>query len=166
MNVLSYQELIGLRDNIVSNTLQKVDNNTLTAFNILAISGLRIQELYNIFTAEYQGNNMFLVYTLKGSFVRYIDFKIYTPLILECISQQQTIFLPQSKATIERNFVTACNYVNLYVKEKGIETHFFRHVLMKEYNQNGLSVTQIKQRFGLSSDNVVNSYINSQIYTK
>jgi site-specific recombinase XerD len=166
MNILTNTELFTLRDNIINNSLQQVDNNTLLAFNILRISGLRIQELYNIYTAEHLGASMFLVYTLKGSFVRLIDFGVYTDIILQCIAESRNIFLTQSKVTIERNFYIACNYQQVFVGLKAVETHFFRHCLMKELFSMGNTLTQIKQKFGLSSDRVVEGYINSQIFTK
>lgn len=164
MKLLNYNELIGLREAICTNKHKQIDEKTMLAFNILSVTGLRVQELYNISSAEHSGGSLFVVNTLKGSNQRVIDFARYTEVIKECIAVKKCIFMTYSKVTLARNFYKACNYNKLIIGKKAVETHFFRHVAIKELYENGNSIDVIKNKFGLSSNIIVQNYVYSEIY--
>ncbi len=164
MKILSVSEIDTLCRKVVE-TAEQFDIFLHALFNTLYLTGLRAGEVidFSRWSVDTAGN--FTVLTEKNSNPRTFASDELDPLFADIITTQNTHLITFNYKYLQRTFNKFATYSQLFIGNKQVSTHLFRHNKAKRMILEGYTDTQIQSYLGEKDIKNALSYINSEVFT-
>ena len=164
---MRYIELSELNQiaNTMSNRSKDIDIEFCLFITFNRNYGFRYNELKQVARWTINENNTLTCKTEKGSNPRTIYKSEIPDLMFYSIEHNEELFPTLRKSTFIRVFNSFCPVNGLHVGTKKIESHFYRHLLVKNLFALGKSLTDISLFIGEVSETNTAGYLNSLIWT-
>jgi integrase len=136
--------------------------------NIFGDSGFFKPNFFEIQSLDYIKFNNYETYTVKTekkSNDRSFNYDELNNIFADCLKNNTTYILPQNYRYISRAFRKLLPITNIYIGNKPVNTHIFRHYKAKQLKNKGYTDEQIKDYLGEKDLKNAQTYINSEIYT-
>ena len=160
-----------LTDNQINNicrriveTSEKYDIFLHSVFETLFLTGLRAGEVvdFSRWSADSYGN--LIVQTQKNSNPRTFEITDISPVFADVILTGNTQLINFNYKYLQRSFRRFADYPQLFVGNKQVSTHLFRHNKAKRLFVAGYTETEIQNYLGEKDLKNALAYINSDIY--
>lgn len=145
-------------DSLASNGYKRFEDVLYMLFQY----GFRANEVYRWRFWTIQPNNLISFPPSKGCNPRVIPLDELPINIQSTITTSQLHFYLPKYDSLIYNFKQFTEHT-YRAGDKNISTHIFRHNRIKQMNETGYSIAQIKAFTGLKKDQTVRGYINSTI---
>jgi hypothetical protein len=130
---------------------------------LLRLTGCRIQEIFDIERWSVV-SGYYLVFTpQKGNNARYVTLDSSVQNFINAVTGQYKPFLGRTYSQLQNLFQRINPYGKLYSGTKEITNYFFRYLYVRELFEDGLTVTQIANMMGYTSDQAVSNYLNADL---
>lgn len=126
--------------------------------------GFRLSEMFTLHESTIDHDNIVTVKTLKNSLDRLIPLKQFPEVIQQSIITHTNKFFFHKEDHYNRTFKQYFRFKSVQIQDKPITTHLFRHNFARQEYLRTRSVVAVKNKMGLTSDQVCISYIFSNIY--
>jgi len=133
------------------------------AFKLLRLTGCRIQEIFDIGRWSIISGYQVSFQPQKGNNTRYITLDSNVDSFISAISGQYKPFLGRTYSQLQNLFQRINPYGKLYSGTKEITNYFFRYLYVRELWEDGLTVTEIANMMGYTSDQAVSNYLNADL---
>lgn len=161
--VLTTYQLNELASKITVRASQHGQFSLWELFNICHVHGFRISEVYDLHTWKIINGTEVYCTTKKFGNIRIIPVNQFTPSVIFCIQNQLTELYKYSISHLDRIFKDFSGYHDIRVGNKGIGTHLFRHIYVKNKIDSGMTFAQLQALMGLKNTSIVQHYYESQI---
>ena len=133
-------------------------------FDMQFKTGLRIGECVQSNRFIFLDSPNFEIITEKGSNNRIFTYTDFDPYFQDMYNSEQYPFPYCSESVASYFFRHYFKYSQVFVGDKGITTHLFRHCLVKFWHKLGFDNTYIAEQLGEKDIKNIQIYIDSQIY--
>jgi len=156
-------------DNLCKSIVERTEKNDLYSFmnfETLYNTGLRINELIDYSRLNLVDTNSILVQTQKFSNPRLIDIVYFNGTYFSnFITGNLKNFIRSYSYYCDKLITYNFEYSKLFVLDKHITTHIFRHNYVKKLYASGFTITEISAIIGERENKNTEGYINSIIST-
>lgn len=133
------------------------------AFKTLQATGCREGEVCDLTRWNLNKVGIYELQPEKSSKVRKFEAVDLPMEFREWIAGRKNGRAPTSVDRLRSSFRQMSPYGSLKSGSKGISTHLFRYAFMRDLEQNGKTLQEIKDIMGLSSTKVVNGYLDNPV---
>ena len=143
---------------------KKYDMYSYIIFDSLYKTGLRINELLDYSRISIIDINSVLVQTQKFSNPRVISISDFNPVYISHLaSGSLDAFIRSYSYYSEKILLFNSLFHKLYINNKRISTHLYRHNFVKKLYEEGLSISEISNTIGERDNKNTFGYVHSQI---
>lgn len=135
----------------------------LDAFNMLYLSGCRVNEITDIGRWTVNSSNNVRLKPLKGNNFRFIDNDSVTAYFLSSLVSGNAPYLDVYDSALRYYLKRLLPVYPLKVKNKNLLLNIFRHRYIKALSVEGMNDSEIKMFMGYTNDNTHLNYKNSII---
>ena len=133
------------------------------AFQLLKLTGCRIQEIFEIYRWRRLEGNTFELIPQKKNNPRYIILDDTFLSFQTAVDNQYAPFLGRTYSQLQGIFNKINPYGKLYSGGKEITNYFFRYLYVRELFETGLTLSEIADHMGYGSTTAVNNYLNADL---
>ena len=133
-------------------------------FDMQFKTGLRIGECVQHNRFVFLDSPHFKIITEKGSNDRIFNYKDFDAYFQDMYLLEQYPFPYCSESVASYFFRHYYKYSQVYVENKGITTHLFRHCIVKFWHELGFDNEYIAEQLGEKDVKNIKLYINSKLY--
>ncbi len=166
MELLTSNELNGLLAGILNRLTASYYLRQHAVFHILYHHGFRIMEVKDLHNWTDNLDGTITAPTSKLGDPRTIQKADLPQLAVTSIETQTPLLFRRSYSSYERLFNRLAPVKKLWVGDKPIGSHVFRHNRMKQLHLGGMSYEDIRVLFGLQNVSVVTNYVASEIWAE
>ena len=139
-----------------------IDDRT-AVFETLYTFGFRLQELKYCHTWQFLDDRTIEAKTFKNNNLRLIEVRLCHPLLVNSVFERRNLLYLAGASTFEREFMVTNKPQRLFVNEKSITCHVFRHLVVKKLAERGASYAKIADYMGMRSAKTAKGYAISRI---
>jgi len=158
-------ETINKYNNNFIDKIQNFDFIKASIFNQMLLIGARFNDVYYLNNWEQIDDVFFRLKPLKNNNIRIINIKNMDPLLINQIQKKYNIYENTSYSNSLLWFKRIYENPFLFIKNKSVKTHIFRHAFAKNLKKKGKTDNEIKIILGERNQSSANQYIYSDIYT-
>lgn len=163
MNILNNTDIKKIIDMSLQSALS-YDYIAYALFHTLYLTGCRYAELVHPENWSVIDDNNLSLQPAKKNNIRLFKASEIDDLFLTCLQNNYNIFAIKSYTYYLRTLNRLGGISDVYVKNKGISLHIFRHYKARILKEQGKTDLQIQQYLGERSLNSAKHYIYSTIY--
>ena len=135
-------------------------------FDLLFKHGFRAEELRTLHKWEIVEGQSVIAKTSKNGNNRVIAFSEVPERVIHSIMADKNMVIRGSYDTYRRIIDSSTTLSKLYIGDKKVCLHVFRHYRIKKMYNNGLSIKAIQAVMGIKTPGIVTGYIGSSIITR
>lgn len=145
-------------------TIRAFNKRYASIFDMQFKTGLRIGECVQPNRFVFLDSPQFKIVTEKGSNDRIFNYTDFDDYFKDMYLLEQYPFPYCSESVASYFFRHYYKYSQVYVGDKGITTHLFRHCLVKFWHELGFDDAYIAEQLGEVDVKNIKLYIDSQLY--
>ena len=134
------------------------------AFELLYLTGARVQEVLEIDRWELNTGTTYYLYPQKGNNVRVVDLGSGFTAFKAAIAAQTAPFLGLTLSQLTGIFNKIRTWERFTSSGHKVCFYIFRYRYVKQLAADGLTPTQIASTMGYTSTSTINSYLSAEIY--
>lgn len=140
------------------------ERNLVALYDTMNLTGCRCGEVCEIERWNVISSTKIELTTEKGSTIRTFTDSQLNPFFYNIISDPDRPPLVYSRSRLRSFFDTVSFYSEIFVGNKGISSHLFRHAKMKTMFQDGSTFEEIADYFALNEIRTAQKYVESVVY--